>query len=167
RPAQIAAERGPAMETIHARPVILAWIAKAEGRAALAIQDAEEGLGVKGGRGQPGNLGAKVPEALGSERPRQNQRIIHKRPLMRMLGVLAAKVGKELSRLDLEVSRQGYRLKIGFFEFDLGLVVRIQLEDDVAERFEVRIHRAIKCDLGIAQRETAFDGIVVAKLQKS
>src|SRR6185369_2456196 len=95
---------------------------------------------------QPGKLRPDAAEAIGAESSGRNERLIHERPLMRVLGILPAKGGEELARLDLELRRQRNRLEVSLLEFDLGLVVLVQLEDDIAVAFEIRIHRAIQRD---------------------
>ena len=51
-----------------------------------------------------------------------------------------------------------------FFDFDLGFVVVVQLENDVGETFEVRIDGAVKRQLRVARIEAALLGIVIADL---
>ena len=51
-----------------------------------------------------------------------------------------------------------------FLDFDLGLVVVVQFENDIGETFEVRIDRTVKGQLGVARVEAALLRIVVADL---
>ena len=49
-----------------------------------------------------------------------------------------------------------------FLDFHFGLVVVVQLENNVGETFEVRIDRAVERQLDIARVETALLRIMVA-----
>ena len=51
-----------------------------------------------------------------------------------------------------------------FLDFDFGLVVVVQFEDDVGEPFEVRIDRAVKGELDVACIKTALLRVVIANL---
>src|SRR5207248_1206031 len=113
----------------------------------------------------PGELAANITKAIGAKSAGENQRRIDEGPLMRMLGVLPAEIREELARFGLEIPRQGSREEIGFFELDFGLVVFVQLENNVAEALQIGIDGAIHCDLGIAQRKTALDRIVITELK--
>ncbi len=55
-------------------------------------------------------------------------------------------------------------LQESFLEFDLGLVVVVQQENDVREPLEVGIDCAVKRQLGVARIEAALLRIVVADL---
>src|SRR4051812_18131981 len=85
---------------------------------------------------------------------------------MRMLRILPAEVGKKLAELELQVVRQRLRDAVCLFELDFGLALIIQLEYDVAEPLEVRIHIAVERDLGVRQRETTDLGVVITELQR-
>src|SRR5438046_7908942 len=83
---------------------------------------------------------------------------------MRMNRVQPTKGGKELPGFQLEIIGQVRRLHECFFNFDLGFVVVIQLENDVGEAFEVRIDCAVKRKFGVTRVEAALLWIVVANL---
>ena len=51
-----------------------------------------------------------------------------------------------------------------FLDFDLGLVVVVQFENDIGESFEVRIDRAVKGELDVTRVEAALLWIVIAHL---
>src|SRR5207247_8437944 len=69
--------------------------------------------------------------------------------------------GKELPGFQLQIERKASRLHECFFDFDIGLVVVVQLENDVRETFEVGIDRAVKRELDIACIEAALLRIVI------
>ena len=73
-----------------------------------------------------------------------------------------AEGGEKLAAFKLQTARQIGRLHERFFDFDLGFVVVIQLENDVGEPFEVGIDRAVERDLGVARVEAALLRIVIA-----
>src|SRR5216117_893429 len=83
---------------------------------------------------------------------------------MRMNRVQATKGREELPRFQLQIERQASRLHECFLYFDLGFVVVVQLENDVRESFEVRVHRAVERELDVTRIETALLRIVVADL---
>src|SRR3954470_8471543 len=76
--------------------------------------------------------------------------------------VYSAEGIKKLSAFQLQAIGQPGRLKKRFFELDLGLVVVVELEDDVGKAFEIRIDRAVERDLGVARVKSALLWIVVA-----
>src|SRR6266481_5199164 len=78
-----------------------------------------------------------------------------------MRRVQPTKGGKELSAFQLQVERQTGRLHKCFFHFDIGLVVVVQLENDVGETFEVRINRTVKRQLYVASIKAALLRIVI------
>src|SRR5207244_1918462 len=79
-----------------------------------------------------------------------------------MRRVQPAEGGEELPGFQLQVERKASRLHECFFDFDVGLVVVVQLENDVCETLEVRIHRTVKRQLNVTRIETALLRIVVA-----
>ena len=107
-----------------------------------------------------------VSKAFGPKCSREDDGLVHRCPLMRVLRILPAKIGEELSCLELKVSWQGGRLQIGFLELDLRFVVLVQLENDIPETFEIRVHSAVHGNFSIAQREAAFNWIVIAQLKE-
>src|SRR6266404_4915753 len=74
---------------------------------------------------------------------------------MGVLRVLAAEICEVLARLDLQVSGQRNGLQVSL----------IELKHDIAKAFEVRVHRAIDGDFGVAHGETALDGVMVAQFE--
>ena len=56
----------------------------------------------------------------------------------------SAECGEELSGFQLQIERQTGRLQERFLDFDFGLVVIVELENDVGESFEIRIDRAVE-----------------------
>src|SRR5438045_9212362 len=83
---------------------------------------------------------------------------------MRMNRVQAAKRCEELPRFQLKIVGQARSLHEGFFDFDVGFVVVVQLENDVGETFEVRIDGTVKRKLGVPRVETSLLRIMVADL---
>src|SRR6266446_4728726 len=79
-----------------------------------------------------------------------------------MRRVQSAEGGEELPGFQLQIERKASRLHECFFDFDIGLVVVVQLENDVGETFEVRIDRAVKGELYVAGIEAALLWIVIA-----
>src|SRR5882724_1900398 len=69
--------------------------------------------------------------------------------------------GKELPGFQLQIERKASRLHECFFDFDIGLIVVVQLENDVGETFEVRINRTVKGELYVAGIEAALLRIVI------
>ena len=84
------------------------------------------------------------------------------RPLMGVLRILTAKIRKELAGLGLKVEGQGSGKQISLFKFNFGFVVLVELENDIAEAFEVRVNRAVHRNFRVAKREPAIDGIMIA-----
>src|SRR5207253_4020369 len=74
----------------------------------------------------------------------------------------SAERGEELSGLQLQVERETGRLQERFLDFDLGLIVVVELENNIGEAFEVRINRAVKRELDVAGVEAALLRIVIA-----
>ncbi len=74
----------------------------------------------------------------------------------------SAERGEELSALELQIERQTRRLQERFLNFDVGIVVVVEFENDVGETFEVRIDRAIERELDVARVESALLRIVIA-----
>jgi hypothetical protein len=64
----------------------------------------------------------------------------------------------------LKIKRQIRCLQKRLFNFHLGLIVVVQLENNVGESFEIRIDRAIECELDVARIEAALLRMVVADL---
>ena len=89
------------MNAIGAGAVVLSRVAKTERGSALTVEYAEECFGIERRRQQPGQLSANVAQAVRAECPAQNQWLIHERPCVRVLRVLASKIGEELAGLEL------------------------------------------------------------------
>src|SRR6185436_12450806 len=62
-------------------------VAKAEGRFAFAIEDAERQLAEKGKRHKPRQLASGIPQSVRPEGAGEDQRRIDERPLMRVLWI--------------------------------------------------------------------------------
>ena len=73
----------------------------------------------------------------------------------------SAERGEELSSFELKIEWQARRLQERLLNFDLRLVVVVELENNVGETFEVRIDRAIKGELDVARVESALLRIVI------
>jgi hypothetical protein len=78
--------------------------------------------------------------------------------------VQPAKIGEELSAFQLQIVWEAAGLQESFLEFDLGLVVVVQQENDVRKPLEVGIDCAVKRQLGVARIEAALLRVVVADL---
>ena len=81
-----------------------------------------------------------------------------------MRRVQPAEGGEELSTFQLQIIPQARGLQESFLEFDFGLVVIVQQENNVREPLELRVDCAVKRQLGVARVEAALLGIVVAHL---
>ena len=81
-----------------------------------------------------------------------------------MRRVQPAKVGEELSAFQLQIVRQAGGLQESFLEFDFGLVVIVQQENNVREPLEIRVDCAVKRQFGVARIEAALLRIMVAHL---
>src|SRR2546423_5593343 len=81
---------------------------------------------------------------------------------MRMDRVDASERSEELAGLKLEIKRQTGCLQECFLNFNFGLVIVVEFENDVRETFEVGIDRSIKRELGVPRIESALLRIVVA-----
>jgi hypothetical protein len=81
---------------------------------------------------------------------------------MWMNRVISTEGGKELSSFHLKIEGQVCRLQECFFDFDLGLIVVIQFENNIRETLEVRVNRAVESELDIACVVSAMLRIVVA-----
>ena len=79
-----------------------------------------------------------------------------------MLRVDASERREELPALELQTPRQRRRLHERLLGLDLSFVLVAELEDDVHERFEIRVHRAVERDLEVARVEAALLRVVVA-----
>src|SRR5438552_16715169 len=90
-----------------------------------------------------------------------HDRRVREIPSVRVGRVNSAECGKKLSRFKLQVERQTRRLQERFLHFHFGLVVVVELENNVGETFEVRIDRAIERELDVARVEAALLRIVV------
>src|SRR5882724_9303421 len=157
---------GPTVETSGSASVIFSRVSEAESCATLAIEHAQECFRIKTDRHAPENLSCVVSQSLGPTRAVQDQRFIHKCPLMRMLRVLPAEVGKKLAGFELKISRQRGGLQIGFFQLDVRSVVLVKLKDDIGKPFEIWIHCSIDRNFSVPQRKAAFDRIMIPELQK-
>ena len=82
-----------------------------------------------------------------------------------MLRIDAAERREELPALDLQIPRQRGRLHERLLHLQRGLVGVIELEDDVREPLEIRVHRAVERQLRIARVEAALLRIVVADFE--
>ena len=89
---------------------------------------------------------------------------VRKIPGVRMRWVDAAKRSEELPAFQLKVERQIRCLQERFFHLDCGLVVVVELEDNIGETFEVRIDRTVECQLDVARVEAALLRIMIADL---
>src|SRR6266404_1880882 len=78
-----------------------------------------------------------------------------------MRRVQPAEGSEELPGLQLQVERKASRLHECLFDFDIGLIVVVQLENDIGETFEVRINRTVKGELYVAGIEAALLRIVI------
>src|SRR5438046_4729763 len=79
-----------------------------------------------------------------------------------MCRVQSTERSEELPAFQLQVEWQASRLHECFLYFDLGFVVVVQLENDVRESFEVRVHRPVERELNVARVESALLWIVIA-----
>ena len=70
---------------------------------------------------------------------------------MRMLRIVATKRREKLTSLELQIGRQRSRLQIRFLQFDVRLIIFVQLQNDIGETFEIRINRSIEGDFRVAQ----------------
>src|SRR6185369_3673643 len=91
-----------------------------------------------------------------------DQVLIDELPLVWMLRIEAPELDELLSRLDLQIPRQRGGHQVGFLQLDAGFAVLIELEDDVAGAFEIRIDGTIEHHLGVRYRKPALQRIVVA-----
>src|SRR5262249_34465941 len=83
---------------------------------------------------------------------------------MWMRRIQPPKVGQELPAFQLQIVRQTRGLQKSFFEFDLGLVVIVQQENDVRESLEVRVDCTVKCQFRVTRIEATLLWIVIADL---
>src|SRR5438876_2010816 len=81
-----------------------------------------------------------------------------------MCRIQSTERSEELPAFQLQVEWQASRLHECFLYFDLGFVVVVQLENDVRESFEVRVHRAVERQLDVARIEAALLRVVIANL---
>ena len=79
-----------------------------------------------------------------------------------MRRVQPAEGGEELPGFQLQIVGEARGLHEGFLDFDIGLVVVVQLENDVGEAFEVGIDRPVERELNVARIESALLRIVIA-----
>ena len=79
-----------------------------------------------------------------------------------MRGIQSTERGKELPGFQLQIERKACGLHECFFDFDIGLIVVVQLENDVGEAFEVGIDRPVERELNVACIESALLRIVIA-----
>ena len=101
-------------------------------------------------------------QTVRAEKTSGHDRIIRKIPGVRMRWIDPAERGEELAGFELQIKRQTRRLQERFFDFDLGLVVVVELEHNVGESFEVGIDCAVEGQLDVARVEPALLRIVVA-----
>src|SRR5438445_13836419 len=90
-----------------------------------------------------------------------DDRRVRKIPCVRMCWVDAAKRGEELPGFQLQVERQTCRLHKRSFNLDFGLVIVVELENDISEALKVRIDRAIERQFDVARVKTALLRIVI------
>src|SRR2546430_135806 len=93
-----------------------------------------------------------------------NKRRIGEIPRVRMGGINPAEGGEELAPFQLQVKGQAGGLQECFFGLDAGLIIVVELEDDIGETFEVGIDRAVKSQLDVPSVEAALLRVVVAYL---
>src|SRR5438105_9408496 len=84
-----------------------------------------------------------------------------------MLRILAAKLSEKLPGLDLQIVGQRSRKSVCLFELNSRFTRRIDLEYDVAESLEVRIHRSVERNLGVRHREAPHMRIVITALDRA
>jgi len=97
-----------------------------------------------------------------SQQPIQHDRLVHKIPLICMLGVLAAKLGQKLAPLHLKVSRQGRRQQIDFAQANMGFAIGIKAQVNVSKTAKIRVDSTVEGKFGTLDGETASLGVVVA-----
>src|SRR3954470_20546549 len=73
-----------------------------------------------------------------------------------------AEGGEKLPGFELKIERQACGLGEGLLDFDLGLIVVIQLEDDVGESLKVGVNRTVERELDVSRVETSLLRIVIA-----
>src|SRR5437763_2602925 len=83
---------------------------------------------------------------------------------MRMRWIDPAERGEELSGFQLQIEWQTRRLQERFFNFDIGVVVVVEFEDNIGESFEVGIDRAIEREFDVARVKSALLRIVIPAL---
>jgi len=81
-----------------------------------------------------------------------------------MSGIDPAECGEKLPGFHLEIEWQAGGLQECFLYLDFGFVVVIQLENDIREALEIRVHRAIECKFEIAGVKSALLRVVVPHL---
>src|SRR5437016_8656768 len=94
------------MKAIDTGPIIFARVPETKCCPALAIEYAKESFRIKRRWRQPGNLRSDVAQTIGAKCAIQDQRFIHKCPLLRMLRVLASEIREELASFNLKLRRQ-------------------------------------------------------------
>jgi len=77
----------------------------------------------------------------------------------------AAELGEKLTGFSLEAKGKVGGLAEGFLDFDLGLIVIVEFEDDICEAFEERVHGTIEGEFDVAGVESSLLGVVVADFQ--
>ena len=78
-----------------------------------------------------------------------------------MRRVQPAEGGEELPGFQLQIEGKARGLHECFFDFDIGFIVVVQLENDIGETFEVGINRTVKGELYVAGIEAALLRIVI------
>jgi len=86
---------------------------------------------------------------------------------VRVLRILTAEFGEELPELDLEVGRQGRRQSVGFLELDTSVPGGVDLEDDVAEPLEVRVHVSVEGNLRVRHGEAVDLRIMISPFDRT
>src|SRR5438552_7180925 len=156
----------PAQLAIGCSPIekhsVVPWITKRITGAAATVLDAENQLRVPWHGHDPGNLGANAAQTVRPKQTAVDNWRVRKIPGMRMGRINSAECGEELSGFQLQIERQTGRLQERFLDFDFGLVVVVELENNVGETFEVRIDRAVEGELNVARVESTLLRIVVA-----
>src|SRR6266513_407952 len=86
---------------------------------------------------------------------------------MRVLRILPPEFGEELSELDLQIGWKGCRQPVSFLELNASLAGGVDLENDVAEALEVRVHVPVEGNLRVRHGEAVDLRIMVAPFDRT